>query len=113
MRIEIAEYGHCGDSRIAGELVLERGEVSVLKCLEELITKGSVNVTTFVVFSMLFSVLTEKRLLLEGGCPRRDSGCATWVGWADEWVSGDEGVLCLYKYDPEVAILAPALGTIN
>ena len=34
LRIEVAEGGQCGDSRVPGECVLEGGEGSVLKCLE-------------------------------------------------------------------------------
>ena len=38
----------------------------------------------FIILSMLFGVLLEERLLVEGGCPHWDAGCVTWVGRADE-----------------------------
>ena len=113
VRVEVAEKGLCGGSRVSSERILERVEVCVLKFREELITEGSINVATFVVFSTLFGVLAEERVLVEGGCPRQDSGCATRVGQADEWVSGDEGVLCGRKYKPEVAVLASTTGTLD
>ena len=49
--------------------------------------EGSVNVTKFVILSTLFGVLTEERLLVEGGrpCP----GC--WVyNWG--WLGGRLGL---------------------
>ena len=75
--------------------------------------EGSVNVTTFVILLTLFAMLAEDRLLVKGGCPCRDAGCATWVSRADEWVSRDKGVLCSFKEKPEVAFLAPAAGTLD
>ena len=97
MHVDVADEGQSVGSGVSGERVLEGGEVCVLKFCEELITEVSVNVTKFVVFSTLFGVLAEEHLLVKGGCPFRDDGCATWVGKADEWVYGDEGVLCCCK----------------
>ena len=58
-------------------------------------------------------MLPEERLLVEGGCPLRDDGCATGFGRADEWVSGDEGVLSCCKDKPKMAVLASTSGTLN
>ena len=62
--------------------------------------------------STLFGMLTVERLLVEGSCPRRDVGCATGVGWADEWVSGDKDVLSCRQYEPTVAVLALQQGLL-
>ena len=62
---------------------------------------------------MLFGVIAEERLLVEGDCPRQDMGCATGVGWADKWDLGDEGVLSRRKDEPEVDVLDPAAGTLG
>ena len=113
VRVEVDEKGQCGGSGVSGERILEGGEVCVLKFREELITEGSVNVTTFIVFSKLFSVLAEERLLVEGGSPLRDYGCATGFGQENEWLSGDEDVVISRKDNPEVAVLAPAAGTLD
>ena len=102
------EEGQRGGSRVSGESVLQGGEVCVLKCCEELISESSVNVKTFFVLSTLFGVLEEERLLVEGGCPRRDVGCATGASWADKWVSGGKGVLSSRQDKPKVAVLGPA-----
>ena len=50
-----------------------------------MVTEGSADVTTLVVLSNLFGVLAEERLIVEGGRPHQDVGCATGVGRADEW----------------------------
>ena len=84
VRIEVAEEGQRGGSGVVGEHVLEGGEVSVLKHLEELVAECSVNITTLVVFSTLFGMLAEERLLGKGGSPQRYDGCTPWVGRADE-----------------------------
>ena len=73
-------------SIVAHECVLEEGEVCILKFREKLISEGSVNVNTLIVLLMLFGVLAEERLLVEGVFPRRDLGCATGVGQVDGWV---------------------------
>ena len=78
-----------------------------------MITEVSVNVTPFVVLLTLFGVLTGERLLVKGGCPLQDAGCATGFGRAYEWVSGDKGVLSSHKDDPKVAVLDPAAGNLN
>ena len=109
----MAEEGQHGGSGISRESVLQGGEVCVLKFREELISEGSVNFTTFIVLSTLFGVLAEELLLVEGVCTLRDVGCATGVGQADEWVSGDKGVLSCCQDEPEVAVLAPAAGTLD
>ena len=75
--------------------------------------EGRINVTTFVVLSTMFSVLTKEHLLVKGGCPHRDVGCATGVGLSNKWDSGDEGILIRRQDDPEVAVLAPSTGTLN
>ena len=46
--------------------MFDKGEVCVLKCRDELISEGSVDITTIIVLSMLFGMLTEERLLVEG-----------------------------------------------
>ena len=92
--------------------VLDRGEVCVLKFCEGLILEGSVDVTTFVVSSTLFGVLEEERLIVGGGCSRWDVWCATGVGRADEWVSGDKGLLICCQNEPEVAVLSLAAGLL-
>ena len=107
------EEGQLGCSRVAGERVLEGGEVNVLGHLEELVVEGRVNVTTFVVLSTLFGVLAEERLLVKEGCPLRDAGCATWIGWSDEGISGDKSVICCREDEPGVAVLAPTMGTLD
>ena len=106
MCLEVAEEGHSGGSGVAGERVL-------LKCREELITEGSVNVASFVLLSTLFGVLVEEQLLVEGVCPCWDYVCVIGVGWADEWVLGDEGVLSSRKDNTEVAVLALDAGTLD
>ena len=55
-----------GCSGVASEGVSERREVSVFKLRYQLIAECSVNVTTFVVLSMLFGVLTEEHVIVEG-----------------------------------------------
>ena len=62
---------------------------------------------------MLFGVLAEERLIVEGGFPLQDMGCATGVGRANGWVSVEKGVLSRRQADPEVAVLAPAEGNID
>ena len=109
----MAAEGQHGGFRVAGERVLEGVEVYVLKCREEIILEGSVVVMTFVVLSTLFGVLVEEQLLVEGVCPCWDYVCVIGVGWADEWVLGDEGVLSSRKDNTEVAVLAPAAGTLD
>ena len=113
MCVEVADEGQFGGSRVAGEPVLEGGNVCVLKCREELISEGSINVITFVVLSTLFGVLAEERLLIEGVFPHQGVGCATGVGQADEWVLGDKGVMSLFQDDPKVAYLALAVKTLD
>ena len=66
-----------------------------------------------VVLSTLFGVLAEERLLVKGGCPRWDVGCATGVGRADEWVSVYKGVLSCCQENPKVAVLPLTMGTLN
>ena len=61
----------------------------------------------------MFGVISDERLLVEGGCQRQDDGCVTWVGPADEGVTGDEGILWFREDKPKVAILAPAAGTLD
>ena len=85
----------------------------VLKLCEELISEGIVGVTTFVILLALFGMLAEERLLVKWGFPRRDVGCATGVVRADEWVSGEEVVLSCRQDKLEVAVLAPAAGTLD
>ena len=62
---------------------------------------------------MLFVVLAENRLIFEGGHSQRDVECATRVGWADEWDLADKGVLSRCQDEPQVAVMAPATGTID
>ena len=85
----------------------------VLKCCDEMISEVTADVTTFLALLTLFGVLAEERLLVEGYCPRRDVGCATRFGRADEWVLGDKGVLSRHQDKTEVAVLAPAAETLN
>ena len=61
----------------------------------------------------MFGMLAEELLLVEGIFPHRDSGCATWLGQADEWFSVDKGVLCRCEDKPKVAVLAPSAGTLD
>ena len=58
-------------------------------------------------------MLTEERLLFEGGRPRRDIRCATGVGGADEWYFGDKGILICCQDEPKVVFLVPATGTLD
>ena len=58
-------------------------------------------------------MLAEERLLVEGGCLRRDIGCATGVGRADEWGLGDKGVLSRCQDELDMAVLAPDAGTLD
>ena len=58
-------------------------------------------------------MILEERILVEGGYPRWDAGCVNWFGWADEWVSGDEGILSSRQDETEVAVLAPAAGPLD
>ena len=109
----MSDEGQRGCSGVAGERVLEGGEVSVLEHLEDLVAEGSVNVATFVVLSTLFSMLAEERVLVEGSCLLWDAGCATWVGRADEGVFGDKGILCCREDDPEAAVLSPTAGNLD
>ena len=85
----------------------------VLKCCDEMISEVTADVTTFLALLTLFGVLAEERLLVEGGSPLRDSGCATGFGQENEWLSGDEDVVISRKDNPEVAVLAPAAGTLD
>ena len=62
---------------------------------------------------MLFGMLAEERLLIEGGFPCRDVGCAAGVGRSEERVSGDEGVLGCCQDKTEVAVLATSAGTLD
>ena len=89
------------------------GRGMCLQILRGADSRGSVDVTTFVILSTLFGMLTEERLLIEGGCPCQDVGCATGVGQADERVLGYEGVLGCRQDKTEVAVLAPAVGTLD
>ena len=68
---------------------------------------------TFIALLTLFSVLVEERLLVEGVFPRQKMGCATRVGRENEWVSEDKGILSRCQDEPEVAVLAPAAGTLD
>ena len=109
----MAQEGQCGGSRVTSECVLEGGEVCALKCRDELIAEGSVDITIFVVFSTLFCVLSDEHLLVKGGFQRRGGGRLTGVGRADEGELTDERVLCHRQDDPEVAVLAPNAGTLD
>ena len=113
VRVEVAAEGQCGGSGVASESVLRRGEVCVIKCREKLIPEGSVDVTTLIVLLTLFGVLVEESLLVRGGCPFRDVGCATGIGWADERVSGDKGILGRRQDDTDVAVLASTAWTLD
>ena len=113
MRVEVAEEGQSGGSRVVDERALEGGDVCVLKCREELITEGSINVTAFVVLLTLFGMLADERLLVERGCPCQDTGCETGISNMDEWVLGDEELLSSCKDNNKVAVLAPATGTLD
>ena len=75
--------------------------------------EGSINITKFNILLTLFKVLAEERLLVEGGFPSQDAGCATRVDPTDEGVSGDEGVMSCRGGNPEVAVLSPGVGTLN
>ena len=113
VRVEVSEDGQRGGSGVASEIVIQGGEVCVFKYIEEPISEGSVDVTTFVILSTLFSVLTEESLLLKQGCPCQDVCCATGVSRAYEWVLGDEGILGRCQDETKVAVLGPVAGTIN
>ena len=113
MRVEVAEEGRRGGSGVSGEHVIEGREVFFLKWIDELILEGSKDVTIFVVLSTQFNVLAEERLLVEGGCPWQDVGCVTGVGQTDEWVSVEKGVLSCLQDNPEVAVLALAVRTLD
>ena len=113
MCVDVAEEGQCGGSVVAGEQIIEGDELCVFKFCEELITEDSVNITTSVVLSTLFGILAEECLLVRGGCPRWDAGCATGVGRVYYWVSVDEGVFFSRKDEPKVAVLAPSTGTLD
>ena len=100
-------------TRRSSDLLISRGNYLSRLRDRKSVVWGSVNVTTFVILLTLFGVLAEERLLVEGGCPYLNAGCTTCVGWADEGVSGDEGVLCCCEDDPKVAVLDPATGTLD
>ena len=48
-----------------------------------MISEGSVNVTTFFVFTTLFGVIAEDQLIIKGGCALWDVCFATGVGQAN------------------------------
>ena len=73
----------------------------------------SVDVTTFFVLLTLFSVLTDERLISKGGCPHQDVGCETIIGREEEWNLTDKGILSCNQDDPNVAVLDPAIGTLD
>ena len=75
-----------------------------------MISEGSVNVTTFFVFTTLFGVIAEDQLIIKGGCPLWDVCFATGVGQANGLVSGDKVILRHCQDEPEVEVLAPAAG---
>ena len=58
-------------------------------------------------------MLAEECLLVNWGCPCQYVGCATGVTWADEWVLGDKCVLGRCQDETNVAVLAPAAGTLD
>ena len=66
----MAEEADRGFSILVCKGFLEGQEVRIFKLRQQLISECSVNITTFVVFSTLFGVLTEERLIVKGGCPR-------------------------------------------
>ena len=58
-------------------------------------------------------VIPYKFLLVEGGCPLRDSGRSTGVGRAEKGDWYDERLL-RYRHDElEVAVLASSVGTLD
>ena len=61
----------------------------------------------------LFGVLAEKRLLVEGGCPRWDVGYVNVVRWAEELVLGDECILSHHQDKSKVDIMVPAAGNLD
>ena len=113
MIVEVAEELDHGCSGLARGVVLEGQEVSVVKRLQRLVAECSINITIFIILSTLLGVLAEERLLVEGGCPRRDGRRATEVGRAYEGDLADNGVLSHCQDEPEMAVLAPTAGTID
>ena len=102
-----------GGSGVAHEQIIEGREVRALKYREEMVAEGSVDVTTLVVLLTLLCVIVDERLLVEGGCPLRDGGRSTRVGWADKGDLTDERVLCRCQDDTKVAVLVLSLGTLD
>ena len=82
MIVEVAEELERGCSGVARGVVPEGQEVSVVKHRKRLVAECSINITIFIILSTLLGVLAEERLLVEGGCPRRDGRRATEVGRA-------------------------------
>ena len=78
-----------------------------------MVAEGGVNVRTLVVLLLLFRVLSDELLLAEGGCPRRNGGRSTGVGWVDGGDLDDERILRQRQDKPKVAILDPSAGNLN
>ena len=74
--------------------------------------EGNVNVTTLVVLSTMFRMLSDEFLFIKGGCPCGDGGCSAGVGWADEEYLADERVFRRCQDNPKVSVLSPPIGTL-
>ena len=78
-----------------------------------MVAEGGVNITTLVVLSPLLRVLSYAILLVKGGCPRKNGGSLTGVGWADKGDLADERILSHNQNDPKVAIMSPSTETLD
>ena len=78
-----------------------------------MVAEGGVNVTTLVLFSLLFQVLSYDILLVEGGYPCHNGGCSTRVDRADEGGLADECVVHFRQDKPEMAVLDPYTGNLD
>ena len=111
--LNMAEEGQRCGSGEARERVIKRGEVHVLKGLDELVAEGIINVTTLIILSMLLCVISDELLIVKGGCIRRDGGRLARVGHSNEGDLTYKPVLYRCQDDPKVAVLAPSVRNLN
>ena len=71
-------------SRVSRKRMLVGRGVSFLKGHQKLFVEGGVNVTTLIVFSLLFCVLSDDLILVKGGCPCWNYGRLAGVGQSDK-----------------------------
>ena len=62
---------------------------------------------------MLLHMLSDKIILVKGGCPRPYGGCLPGFGRADEGGMADRHILCRHQDKPELSVLAPSAGTLD